>query len=216
MADELPPDAPPRHAGDGPDDPALLLQASRRIDWRFLLPRPQLACIVYIGRHDAALIGALRAHADLTIVGADTDQPSPSAFDLAALKDASLGSISAGRDLVRPGGWVYAEVRRVLRRHGAAPAGARPVSRWRRAFVDTGLTEVTAHWHVPNHDAAAFLVPLGDPAGVRLVLRRHQGSAAGHAKAMAGRLLAATGLVELAVRDASVLGRRPPLDGGRR
>lgn len=213
---ELPRDARLRHAGDGPDDPALLLQASRRIDWRFLLPRPQLTCIVYIGRHDAALIGALRAYADLTIVGSDTDQLSPSSFDLAVLKDASLGSISAGRDLVRPGGWVYAEVRGVLRRHRAALAGARPVSRWRRAFVDAGLTEVTAHWHVPNHDAAAFLVPLDDPAGVRLVLRRHQGSAAGHAKAMAGRLLAAIGLIEFAVRDASVLGRRPSLDGGRR
>jgi hypothetical protein len=210
---ELPRDARPRHAGDGPDDPALLLQASRRIDWRFLLPRPQLACIVYIGRHDAALIGALRAHADLTIVGADTDQPSPSSFDLAVLKDASLGSISAGRDLIRPGGWVYAEAGGVLRR---PRAGARPVSRWRRAFVDAGLTEVTAHWHVPNHDAAAFLVPLDDPAGVRLVLRRHQGSAAGQVKAIMGRLLVATGLIELAVRDASVLGRRPSLDGGRR
>jgi hypothetical protein len=213
---ELPWDARPRHVSDGPDDPALLLQASRRIDWRFLLPQPQLARIVYIGGHDAALIGALRAHADLTIVGADTDQPSPSSFDLAVLKEASLGSISAGRDLVRPGGWVYAEVRRVPRRHGAAPAGARAVSRWRRAFVDAGLTEVTAHWHVPDHDTAAFLVPLGDAAGVRLVLRRHQGSAAGRAKAVAGRLLVATGLIEFAVRDASVLGRRPSLDGGRR
>ena len=90
------------------------------------------------------------------------------------------------------------------------------MSRWCRAFAQAGLTEVTAHWHVPNHDATAFLVPLGDQGAVRLVLGRHQGSAAGRAKAILGRVLAAAGLIELAVRDASVLGRRPLPDGGRR
>jgi hypothetical protein len=211
---ERPWHAPPEQAGDGPDDPALLLQASRRVDWRFLLPRPQLAATVYLGRPDAALIAALRAHADLTIVGQDAIR-SPASFDLAVLKDPLLGSVRAGRDLVRPGGWVYAEVGGVLRRPGPVPIAARPVSRWCRVFLDAGLTEVTAHWQVPNHDAAAFLVPLDDPGGVRLVLGRHQGSVAGLTKATVGRVLAAMGLIELAVRDASVLGRRPPPDGGR-
>jgi hypothetical protein len=211
-----PPPGRAQHAGDGPLDPALLLQASRRVDWRFLLPRPQLAATVYMGRSDAALIAALRAHADLTILGEERLRPPTSSFDLAVLKDASLGSIRAGRDLVRPGGWVYAEVRSVRWGHGPVAIGARPVSRWCRAFAQAGLTEVTAHWHVPNHDAAAFLVPLGDQGAVRLVLGRHQGSASGRAKAILGRVLAAAGLIELAVRDASVLGRRPLPDGGRR
>ena len=211
-----PPHARAQHAGGGPPDPALLLQASRRVDWRFLLPRPRLAATVYIGRRDAALIAALRAHADLTILGEAPLPPPGSSFDLAVLKDAPPGWVRAGRDLVRPGGWVYAELRSVPWRRGPVGLGARPVSRWRRAFADAGLTEVTAHWHVPNHDAAAFLVPLGDRGGVRLVLRRHQGSAAGRAKAVVGRVLAAAGLIELAVRHASVLGRRPSADGGRR
>jgi hypothetical protein len=205
-----------QHAGDGQLDPALLLQASRRVDWRFLLPRPQLGATVYIGRSDAALIAALRVHAELTILGEEPLRPPTSSFDLAVLKDAPLGSVRAGRELVRPGGWVYAEVGSVLRLQGPVATRARSVSRWCRAFADAGLTEVTAHWHVPNHDAAAFLVPLGDRAAVRLVLRRHQGSAAGRAKAVLGRVLAAAGLIELAARDASVLGRRPLPDGGRR
>jgi hypothetical protein len=213
---EPPRHARPQHAGEGPNDPALLLQASRRVDWRFLLPRPQLAATVYIGRSDPALIAALRAQADLTIADAETLRSPTSSFDLAVLKDVPLGSVRAGRDLVRPGGWVYAEVRSALRRHGPLAIGARPVSRWCRAFADAGLTEVTAHWVVPNHDAPAFLVPLADRGGVRLVLGRHQGSAAGRAKAAVGRGLAAAGLIELAVRDASVLGRRPWPDGGRR
>jgi hypothetical protein len=204
-----------QRAGDGPPDPALLLQASRRVDWRFLLPRPQLGAAVYLGHSDAALIAALRAHADLTILG-EGPVACPTSFDLAVLKDAPLGSVSAARDLVRPGGWVYAEVGSVPRRHGRVAVRARPVSRWCRAFADAGLTEVAAHWHVPSHDAAAFLVPLGDRGGVRLVLRRHQGSAAGRAKAILGRVLAAVGLIELAARDASVLGRRPLPDGERR
>jgi hypothetical protein len=204
------------HAGDDPLDPALLLQASRRVDWRFLLPRPQLAATVYIGRSDASLIAALRAHADLTIVGEDILPSSTSSFDLAVLKDAPLGSVPAVRDLVRPGGWIYAEVRSVRGRHGPIAIGARPVSRWCRAFADAGLTELTAHWHVPNHDAAAFLVPLDDRGAVRLMLRRHQGSAAGRAKAIVGRVLTAAGLIDLVVRDASVLGRRPSPDGRRR
>ena len=205
-----------QRAGDGPLDPALLLQASRRVDWRFLLPRPQLGATVYLGRRDPALIAALRAHADLTILGEEPVASPTSSFDLAVLKDPPPGSVSAGRDLVRPGGWVYAEVGSVLRRHGPVAIRARPVSRWCRAFADAGLTEVAAHWHAPNHDAAAFLVPLGDRGAVRLVLRRHQGSAAGRAKAIVGRILAAVGLIELAARDASVLGRRPLPDGGRR
>jgi hypothetical protein len=204
------------HTGDGPLDPALLLQASRRVDWRFLLPRPQLGATVYIGRSDQALIDALRAHADLTIANAETLRSPTASFDLAVLKDVPIGLVRAGRDLVRPGGWVYAEARSTLRGHGPVAVGTRPVSRWCRAFADAGLTEVTAHWHVPNHDAPAFLVPLADRGGVRLVLSRHQGSAAGRAKAAVGRALAAAGLIELAVRDASVLGRRPWPDGGRR
>ena len=203
------------HAGDGRPDPALLLQASRRVDWRFLLPRPQLGATVYIGRSDAALIAALGAHADLTILGEQPLRPPASSFDLAVLKDAPVGSVRAGRELVRPGGWVYAEMGSVPRRRGAVTTRGRQVSRWCRAFADAGLTEVTAHWHVPSHDAA-FLVPLGDRGAVRLVLGRHQGSAAGRAKAVVGRVLAAAGLIELAARDASVLGRRPLTDGGRR
>jgi hypothetical protein len=210
------PHARAEHADDDPLDPALRLQASRRVDWRFLLPRPQLGATVYIGRRDAALIAALRAHADLTVVGEETLRFPTSSFDLAVLKDAPLGSVRAGRDLVRPGGWVYAEVRSVLRRPGPVAVGARPVAWWCRAFADAGLTEVAAHWHVPNHHAAAFLVPLDDRGAVRLVLRRHQGSAAGRAKAAGGRALAAAGLIGLAVRDASVLGRRPSPDRGRR
>jgi hypothetical protein len=213
---ELPRPARSQRTGAAPGDPALLLQSTRRVDWRFLLPRPQLGRTVYLGRADAALIDALLVHADLTVVGADTGPPPRSSFDLAVLKDASLESVRVGRDLVRPGGWVYAEVGGGLRRPGAALFGARPVSRWCRGFADAGLVEITAHWHVPGHAAAAFLVPLADPAGVRLVLRRHQGSAAGRAKAVIGRLLLAVDLVELAVRDASVLGRRPLPDGGRR
>jgi hypothetical protein len=209
---ELPGRARPPQAGAEPDDRALLLQSSRRVDWRFLLPQPQLGRTVYIGRPDAALLDALRAHADLTVAAADAAPPPRSSFDLAVLKDASLESVRAGRDLVRPGGWVYAEVGGGLRRPGAALFGARPVSRWRRAFAGAGLTEVTAHWHVPGHHAAAFLVPLADQGSVRLLLRRHQGSAAGRAKAVAGRVLAAGGLVELAVRDASLLGQRPATD----
>jgi hypothetical protein len=209
---------PPRHGrpprvDDAPGDPALLLQASRRVDWRFLLPRPQLASTVYLGRADEGLIGALRAHGELAIVDGDTPRPAASSFDLAVLKDASPAAVRVGHDLVRPGGWVYAEVGGALRRPAS---GARPVSRWCRAFVAAGLTEVTAHWHVPDHAAAAFLVPLDDRAGVRLVLRRHQGLAVGRAKAVVGRTLAALGLIELAVRDASVLGRRPAQDGARR
>jgi hypothetical protein len=203
--------APPSQVGADSEDRALLLQSSRRLDWRFLLPRPQLGRTVCIGRPDAALLDALRAHADLTVAAAGTSPP-PSSFDIAVLKDAPLESVRAGRDLVRPGGWVYAEVGGGFRRPVAALFGARPVRRWRCAFSDAGLTEVTAYWHVPGHQTAAFLVPLADSGGVRLVLGRHQGSAAGRAKAIIGRLLLAVGLVELAVRDASVLGRRPSPD----
>lgn len=210
---ELPGYAHRPEAGAEPDDRALLLQSSRRVDWRFLLPQPQLGRTVYLGRPDAALIGALRAHTELTVAAAGAGSLPGSSFDLAVLKDPSLEAVRVGVDLVRPGGWVYAEVGGGLRRPGAALLfGARPVARWRRAFADAGLTEITAHWHVPGHDATAFLVPLADAAGVRLLLRRHQGSTAGRAKAVAGRLLAALGLVELAVRDASVLGRRPSPD----
>jgi hypothetical protein len=203
--------APPSHVVADSDDRALLLQSSRRLDWRFLLSRPQLGRTVYIGRPDAALLDALRVHADLTVAAAGTSPP-PSSFEVAVLKDAPRESVRAGRDLVRPGGWVYAEVGGGLRRPAAVLFGARPVRRWCRAFADAGLTEVTAYWHVPGHQTAAFLVPLADGGGVRLVLGRHQGSAAGRAKAVIGRLLLAVGLVELAVRDASVLAHRPAPD----
>lgn len=193
------------------------MQAWRRVDWRFLLPTLELGHVLCLDGGDTSLPAAIRL-AGGTVSGLsasspggiDGAPPDPVVFDGAALVAPSPAELAAAVRAVRPGGWVYAEVRRHVR---AAHPGPRSLGGCGRQFDRAGLRHIETFWHAPDFATCTRIVPLAGTAAVRNALGRHHAERFGAAKSLAGRAALATGLFSLAVPEGSVLGRRPVADG---
>jgi hypothetical protein len=199
---------PHTHPPSPPADPAapdLPLHLWRRLDWRFLLPSTRLGVVACGGTPDADLLAALR------LLGVPVVRPGPdwrpvaeAAPDAVVLVQPDVADLAAAAAAVRPGGWIYAEVRRDLR------AGApRTLLGWPRAFRAAGLTDVVAHWHAPDLATCSRMVPLDAPSLVRDALSRHGAVRFGRALSLAGRVAVALGVFPAGVPEGSVVGRRP-------
>jgi hypothetical protein len=165
-----------------------LLQASRRVDWRFLLPDPNLGEVAYLGPAHGSLLESLRLFsAALTVIEVTTlHDRQPAQFDVVVMNAPSDERVKQGAALVRPEGFLYVEVRR---RWGRSPADY--VSAIRRL----GFAEVEAYWHWPNFEACAEIVPLGDPVAVLHALGRRRSGVAARLKSAVGRWLLQSGLL---------------------
>ena len=186
---------------------ALPLHRWRRLDWRFLVPTLQTAGVACAGDVDEELLAALplldpqvhriREHGDWDRVAG--------ACSVVVLVSPDRQDVHAAAVTVRPGGWIYAEVSRQIRRR----SGPRTLPGWRRAFRRAGLEEVTAYWHAPDFATCSRIIAVDADAAVREALSRYQDVRFGRLLSLAGRLALRLGLFPLAVREGSVLGRRP-------
>jgi hypothetical protein len=184
---------------------ALALHRWRRLDWRFLVPARAFGTVACAGEVDDELRTALPLLTD------DVRAPATAAdwlalaetCDVVVLVRPSAAELHRALGALRPGGWLYAEVRR--RALGGRP---RTVPGWRAELERAGLQDVTAYWQVP---------PPGGPAAVSLASRtalEHvadrtgEGRAAG-VRALLARGLLAAGLFPVTVAEGAVVGRRP-------
>jgi hypothetical protein len=166
----------------------------RRADWRFLLPEPSLGVVAYLAPHERALSQALRLvsrRVDLLAAPATR-----ATHDLVVLTAGRPGSVRGARRLLRPGGWLYAEV--------PGPA----VRAWIRMLRRSGFDEVTAHWLWPTARSCREIVPLEREA-LHLALARRDPGARLAVRVRAARLLVRAGAFPLAIRRAAVVGRWP-------
>jgi hypothetical protein len=156
----------------------------RRVDWRFLLPDPELRCVAFVGPSTSELLTALRA------IGVGVDHiaakdasdglaGSQAAFDGCVLKSLHTDDVAVATRLVRPGGWLYWEVDRAQLVRGpwrglgehmrqlrvASANGAR------RELHRLGMIDIATWWHYPAFHECRWMVPLDGRAGIRHVLR---------------------------------------------
>jgi hypothetical protein len=195
-----------RPAAADPDAPSLLLHAWRRLDWRFLLPTDAYDRVACGGAVDQALREALQL-----LAGAVHEPTAPSDWraldgrcDVVVLVEPTPAQFRTAVGALRPGGWLYAEVRRTAR-----TSGPRSLVGWRRAAVRAGLVEVCAHWHAPGLTEPQRIISLDASAALRHALRRPAGGVRSSLRAALVRILVATGLFPLAVPAGSVIGQRP-------
>lgn len=181
------------------------LQASRRIDWRFLLPDPTLGAVAVAGRPDPALLFALELFADQVVDLAEGGAPRD-AFDLVVLVQPSERDFVACLDAVRPGGHVYLEV--AVGRGLAQRLLPPPATRYARRIDAHGFRDVQRHWHWPDFGRRSALLDLDAPAALGYFLRRKWSGWRGRALAPLGAALANAGLVDRIASHSSVLGRR--------
>jgi hypothetical protein len=186
-----------------------LLRASRRVDWRFLLPEPELGRVACIGETDAELLGSLKVFSEEVIVLASSNETGgQSSFDLVVARNASLPDLEAARALLSDGGWLYGEIELERRSGRVSSRAARSARGYARALRRLGFVDVAAYAHWPDFASCRVLVPLGDPVAVRYGLERRQLSSPGFVIRLAP-FLAVTRQLAHFVPCASVLGRMP-------
>ena len=164
MAEHAAPHREPRTPGT--DDPFdELLQRSRRMDWRFLLPDPRLGQVVYFGPENDPLRAALDDFAESVIGEESVSAEALEAFDVAVLRAQPAETLARARTLLKPGGTLYVEIQRrvgrdipwQLRRYGAAAERA-------------GFDEIETFWNWPNFARCTKILPVDDACALTNVI----------------------------------------------
>lgn len=157
---------------------AEALNVIRRLDWRFLLPDPALGKVVYLGAEASDLLTALRASglAVTALTGQASDKAGAS-FDTAVMVNPSPREVALAAALLRPGGWLYAEV-------SGAPGTARRLA---RQLPQMGFASVQLHWHWPNFARCTRILPLDDAGALTYGLLKGRGGMRGRALALLTR-----------------------------
>ena len=156
--------APPPASG-GP------LAMSRRLDWRFLLREPDLKDVAFVGE-DGELQDALRLLSQsLTVftpamLSECAGTSHARSFDLVVATDPSPRVLAGAYHLLKPGGYLYAEV------FGGTAAAAARLLTFRRSHSANrlltvlrrhgGFDRVRAHWHWPDFESTTYICPLAD------------------------------------------------------
>jgi len=184
-----------------------VLQASRRIDWRFLLPTPALGQVACIGVTDADLLESLELFsAALEVADATREDERDASYDVIVLRNPRRETIEVGCRLLRPGGWLYVEVENSnSSRAPGAPRSVRGCARELRRF---GLVDVSTYVHWPDFASCRAIVPLDEVTAVRHGLARGSTSG-GWLLTRLAPVLAATRQLGLFVPCASAIARRP-------
>jgi len=151
-------------------------EALRRVDWRFLLDRPDLGRVVLDGPADPALAAGLSLIAEAVVrpeaggISRDGER-----FDVAVLVAPSTARLASVARRAGPGAWVIAELappwsRMATGRRGRRAVGPRAAVRTLRQLgFDAEL-----RWHWPSFEGALELVPLDQPATLELSVRRRR------------------------------------------
>lgn len=157
-----------------------LLQASRRVDWRFLLPNPDLGDVAYIGPSDELHIKALNAFSKSVVVF--TQPPSTSEqtpkFDVVVVCAPTMPRLVSAGQLLRPGGFLYIETYGLswLIRRGWRFLLHSHLERFKintpRRYMATlsahGLIPTGTFWHWPDFENCTRIVPLDNLSGFEL------------------------------------------------
>lgn len=172
--------------------PDLLLQASRRLDWRFLFHSPELDRVAYSGREEGSLWESLKmfSHTLTRLEYIQGTQVEAEAYDVVITKNPSSSTLAWAAGVVSPGGYLYMESfgwTQMLRtgwllKHWKevllpTARSARPSdpSRFIAALRQCGFKRINAFWHWPNFESCTKIISLDDPNVLSLALSSSEG-----------------------------------------
>lgn len=187
---------------------------ARRIDWRFLLPNPELKQVLLVGAAESALAAALERFCEtLTVVApqhltaAKENLSLP--FDLVVVSAPDKTLIPPVLPLLKTGGTLYWEVQRnrktLLR---GSRNGYRSARRYAAYLQSLQLREVDLHWHRPNFGGCLEIIPLNRSRALAHSLAKTHSSLKGKLKIAAGKTLRHSGLLPYTVSCFSLVGQK--------
>lgn len=199
---------------------ATLLQLSRRVDWRFLLPDPVLGNVFCLEPVAPSLAESLHTFTDsLTMLAPQEagDRRWQESADLLVACDPSTLALSRATALLKPGAHIYIEGKGLLprfqrRRRPVRVDDAGSGKLWRaqayRQFLQRlGFLEIEDYWHWPNFERCKKMIPLQDPSAAHLAFDRGGQSVQARLKAGLGRAGVSLGLLAWVVPYFSVIAR---------
>ncbi len=185
-------------------DADALLQASRRLDWRFLLPDPSLREVGYSGPARGTLLESLRLFSESLAI-LDGSANGAARYDVVVARAPARAALERAAAAVRPGGFLYVEVERSFR---PGKHRSRGPANYVAVIARLGFDEVAAYWHWPSFEACAEIVALDARDALLLAFARRRSGAAARLKSAFGRALVRSGLLARVVPCFSVVGRR--------
>lgn len=160
-------------------DADALLQASRRLDWRFLLPDPDLGRVAYIGPGGGALLESLWLCAgsldvwETPVRDSVSRQHGGQSYDVVVAHKPDQATLKWAAALAGAGGCLYVEGqslpaagrKRFAKNALQAGKGARPwsLAHCVRMLRDLGMGDIAAYWIWPDLDNCTKIVPADDP-----------------------------------------------------
>jgi hypothetical protein len=181
----------------------------RRLDWRFLLARPRLGRVAYVGLEGSALKTALSVCCERLEVLAPSQTrphsvrwpaPASASVDLLVADSAFRIDVESALPVLAPGGELYWELprqRSVLRRDWAG-------------LDDLGLVPRT-YWHYPNFEECELIVPLRQPGALAWAARRRVRAAPSPIVSLGARAAARSDLLARLLPAVSVVAQKVPL-----
>jgi hypothetical protein len=147
-----------------------LLEASRLVDWRFLLPNPNLGQVAVAGNISASLREALALFSEsVSYLEAPFDDSSLQ-VDLLVIRGSLDGDLARTLAAVKPNASVYIEFRVRLNRFPFH----HPLHSNIDALKAHGFEDIQAHWHSPNFESCKRLIPLDNPDALAYLLNKSE------------------------------------------
>jgi hypothetical protein len=147
-----------------------LLEASRLVDWRFLLPNPNLGQVAVTGNISASLRESLALFSEsVSYLEAPFDDSSLQ-VDLLVIRGSLDGDLARTLAVVKPNASVYIEFSVRLNRF--------PFHHPLHSNIDVlkahGFENIQAHWHSPNFEGCKRLIPLDNPDALAYILNKSE------------------------------------------
>jgi hypothetical protein len=169
--------------------------------------------VLYLGPKQGELVESLKLFSTgLTIAEGHPGRSAPDQqYDTVVVATPDYDALEAAAELVRPGAFLYLEARTTLsgmmsRRKGKLPL--RFAADYRTALVQLGFDEIAAHWHWPDFESCAEIVPLDEPTSVLHVLGRRRATWTASLKTAVGRTLVRLGIFAYLVPCFSIVARK--------
>lgn len=157
----------------------------RRLDWRFLLPTPELTGVFFLGPQQSSLLRALSTCGCDVVTLPPTQRGSSDRivgcqYAVCVLQSTEEADVALAAKLVAPGGWLYWEISRrsplmglwsFLTSPRGKDVGFRSLSTCRRLLIQAGLDAVACSWHYPDFDSPRWIIPLEGEEAVRHFFR---------------------------------------------